>query len=211
LMFIPVGEDLPSFRGTGGNTGSSEEAPVSEVAVFAGGCFWCMETAFEGVEGIDSAVSGYTGGHIKNPTYEQVNTHTTGHLEAVRVTFDPDVISYDRILDIFWVNVDPTDGKGQFCDRGNTYASAVFVSDWRQRVLARASLARARSWLRVDEPIVTPIRDTAPFYEAEDYHQDYYRKNPEDYRSYRKGCGRDERLEELWKDTGNAPDTGHRD
>lgn len=177
-------------------------APDAVVAVFAGGCFWCLETAFEGVEGVVSALSGYTGGHTANPTYEAVNTHTTGHVEAVNVTFDPEKISYDRLLDIFWHNVDPTDGGGQFCDRGNTYVSEIFYSNDAQKAAAEASVERVRSWLESDAPIVTRIRKASRFHDAEDYHQDYHRKNPREYQAYRLGCGRDARLKALW---GEAP------
>jgi len=203
LRFIPAGEALPPLRGgDGAAPAMSPESDSSATAIFAGGCFWCMETAFEGVEGVSSVISGYTGGHTVNPTYEEVNTHTTGHVEAVKVTYDPAKISYDQLLDIFWHNVDPTDGGGQFCDRGNTYVSEIFTLNDTQKTLAEASKARAKSWLKMDKPIVTTIRDAAPFYDAEDYHQDYYKKNPEHYRSYRLGCGRDARLKELW---GEAP------
>ncbi len=162
-----------------------------------------METAFEGVEGVATVVSGYTGGHTKNPTYDTINTHTTGHVEAVKVTFDPAKISYDQLLDIFWHNVDPTDAGGQFCDRGNTYASAIFFVDDTQKALAEASLARVKSRLKVDRPIVTPIREAATFYDAEEYHQDYFRKKPLEYKAYRFGCGRDAKLKALW---GMAPE-----
>ncbi len=170
----------------------------TERAVFAGGCFWCMETAFEGLPGVITAVSGYTGGHTKNPTYEEVSSHTTGHLESVQVTYDPARITYAQLLDRFWHSIDPTQADGQFCDRGDSYESAIFVQGAEQQRLAEASKgAIARSGL-LHAPIVTTIRPLAVFYPAEDYHQDFYRKDPLRYRTYRMGCGRDHRLQQLW-------------
>ena len=173
----------------------------TERAVFAGGCFWCVETAFEGVPGVITAVSGYTGGRTKNPTYEEVCSHTTGHLEAVQVTYDPARITYAQLLDRFWHSIDPTQADGQFCDRGDSYESAIFVNGPTQRRLADDSkLAIERSKV-LRAPIVTPIRSLTVFYPAEDYHQDFYKKDPVRYRTYRLGCGRDLRLQQLW---GNA-------
>ncbi len=177
-------------------------ASATATAVFAGGCFWCMEAPFDALDGVVSTTSGYTGGRVPNPTYEEVSAGNTGHLEAVEVVYDPARIGFEQLLSVFWRNVDPLDDGGQFCDRGSPYASAIFVSDTEQRRLAEASAEEIRE--RLGQPLATPIRDAAPFYAAEDYHQDYYRKNPLRYRYYRSGCGRDARLEELW-----GPDAKH--
>jgi methionine-S-sulfoxide reductase len=183
----------------GALAGPSAAAPArTERAVFAGGCFWCMETAFEGLPGVLSAVSGYTGGHTKNPTYEEVCSHTTGHLEAVEVTFDPAKISYAQLLERYWHSIDPTQADGQFCDIGDSYQSAIFVNGAEQRRLAEASKQALERSKVLQAPIVTPIRPLDVFYRAEEYHQDFYRKNPLRYRTYRAGCGRDQRLQQLW-------------
>jgi peptide-methionine (S)-S-oxide reductase len=165
-------------------------------AIFAGGCFWCMEPAFENVKGVVSAVSGYTGGAVKNPTYEQVSEGGTGHLESVLVTYDPRQVSYAALLDVFWRNVDPLNPNGQFCDVGDQYRSAIFYRTEAERQLAEQSrnrIMQAKRW-----NIVTAIRPALPFYRAEEYHQDYSKKNPVRYRFYRFNCGRDHRLDELW-------------
>ena len=170
----------------------------SEVAVFAMGCFWCAETAFEGQPGVISAVSGYTGGRTKNPTYEEVGSGTTGHAESIEVTFDPAKTSYEKVLDLFWHNVDPTQKDGQFCDHGNQYRSAVFYADEAQHRLALASEKKIEESGILKAPIVTQIVPLGPFTRAEEYHQDFYKKDPERYYSYREGCGRDRRLAQLW-------------
>lgn len=167
-----------------------------ETAVFAGGCFWCTESDMEHVPGVVSAVSGYTGGTTRNPTYEQVGSQTTGHLEAVRVTYDPRRISYRQLVDRFWHTIDVTDDGGQFCDRGPNYRTAVFVTS-AQRPAAEASRTAAARALRTGR-LITPIRPAATFWPAEDYHQDFYKKNPLRYRVYRQGCGRDARLRAVW-------------
>ncbi|HYF23603.1 MAG TPA: peptide-methionine (S)-S-oxide reductase MsrA [Caulobacteraceae bacterium] len=166
-------------------------------AVFAGGCFWCTEADFEKVPGVVSAVSGYTGGPERSPTYKQVAGGRTGHVEAVKVTYDPTRVSYRALVDHFWGTVDPTDAGGQFCDRGPSYATAVFVSTPAQRQAAEASRTAAAARLKQGK-MVTPIRDAGPFWKAEAEHQDYYRKNPLRYRTYRQGCGRDARLKAVW-------------
>ena len=168
------------------------------VATFAGGCFWCMEPPFDALDGVVSTTSGYTGGRTERPSYSQVGAGGTGHLEAVRVVFDPSKVSYEHLLEVFWHNVDPLDAGGQFCDRGETYETAIFVHDAGQRRLAEASKAALEADDRRRGVIVTQIRDTGPFWPAEDYHQDYYRKNPVQYRFYRWNCGRDARLREVW-------------
>lgn len=166
-------------------------------SVFAGGCFWCLETAFEGQPGVVAVVSGYAGGSQTNPSYEAVSSGRTGHYEVVEVTWDPAQTTYDALLAIFWPNVDPLDDGGQFCDRGPQYRTAVFVADEAQRQAALASLDAAERRLG-DRQIVTPILEAAPFWAAEDYHQDFWKKSPVRYQSYRLGCGRDRRLAELW-------------
>jgi peptide-methionine (S)-S-oxide reductase len=167
-------------------------------AIFAGGCFWCEETAFEGVQGVQSVISGFVGGQETHPSYEDVSSGRTGHTEAVLVTFDPKVISYDSLLEIFWVNHDPTTNQGQFCDHGRQYRPGIFYLNDEQKHLAEASVAWAKRHLQVDAPIVTEITRATPFWPAEEYHQDFYKKNPVEYRRYRTGCGRDARLAELW-------------
>ena len=166
------------------------------MAVFAGGCFWCMEKPFESVEGVREVASGYTGGHVASPTYEQVSSGGTGHVEAVRIVYDPQRVDYARLLRVFVHNIDPTQDDGQFCDRGEQYRSAVFVENAEQRALAAQALAAAQKALGKD--VVTEVRQAAPFYLAEDYHQDFYKKSALRYASYRAGCGRDARLEALW-------------
>ena len=174
----------------------SEVPQGMAVATFAGGCFWCMEPPFDELEGVVSTTSGYTGGEAADPSYEEVSAGRTGHLEAVRVVYDPDVVSYDTLLDVFWKNVDPLDAGGQFCDRGRQYTTAVFVHDDDQRQAAEAS--RQEVAARFEEAIATEVRPAEEFYAAEEYHQDFYEKSPIRYKTYRAGCGRDRRLDELW-------------
>ena len=171
--------------------------PRVETAIFAGGCFWCTEADFEKLPGVISAESGYTGGPEANPSYEQVASDRTGHVEAVKVTYDPGKVSYGTLVTHFWRTVDPTDAGGQFCDRGSSYATAIFVSNEAQRRAAEVSKAAAAK--RLGKPVVTPIRTAARFWPAEGYHQDYAKKNPLRYSTYRKGCGRDARLKSLWR------------
>ena len=170
----------------------------TDVAVFAGGCFWCMETQFEKFPGVTSVISGYTGGFKEHPTYEEVGAHTTGHLEAIQVTFDPAVTSYEKLLDRFWHGIDPTQGDGQFCDIGETYRSAIFVRSEAQRKAAFASKEALEASHVLKAPIVTRILRATVFWPAEAYHQDFWKKDPVRYHSYREGCGRDRRLAELW-------------
>ena len=167
-------------------------------AYFAGGCFWCMEEAFEKVEGVLSATSGYMGGTVSNPTYEEVSAGRTGHAESVEVVYDPAKVSYQKLLDAFWRNVDPITPNAQFCDRGNQYRSAIFFqTDEEKRTSDSSKLAIEQS-RRFKEPIVTQIAMAQQFYPAEDYHQDYYKKNPVRYKFYKYNCGRAQRLEALW-------------
>jgi peptide-methionine (S)-S-oxide reductase len=189
--------------------GAPALAAGNETAVFAGGCFWCEETAFEGVPGVVSVVSGYMGGTVVNPTYDEVSAGRTGHAESVEVTFDPRTISYEKLLEIFWHNVDPTQKDGQFCDRGTQYRSAIFYRGDAQKRAAEASKAKLEADPRFRGKIATQIVAATTFYPAEEYHQDYYRKNPARYQQYRQGCGRDARLKEIWGASGKATG-GHR-
>jgi peptide-methionine (S)-S-oxide reductase len=176
--------------------------PKTAKATFAGGCFWCMQAAFEGLPGVVSTTVGYTGGTTKDPSYEEVGSGDTGHVEAIQVEYDPGKVRYEALLDVFWHNVDPTDSAGQFCDRGTQYRSAIFYYDEEQKRLAEKSKAEAAKDLQVADPIVTAIVPASAFYRAEEYHQNFYRKNPLRYRMYSKGCGRDGRRAEVW---GRAP------
>ncbi|WP_214794157.1 MULTISPECIES: peptide-methionine (S)-S-oxide reductase MsrA [unclassified Exiguobacterium] len=169
-------------------------------ATFAGGCFWCMVKPFHKYEGVEQVISGYTGGHVDNPTYQQVCSETTGHLEAIEVTFDPDVISYEELLRIYWRQIDPTDGGGQFNDRGESYRPAIFYHSEEQRVAAERSKQEIEDSGRFDRPIEVEIRPAKTFWEAEDYHQDYYKKNPFRYEMYRVGSGRAKFVKEAWSD-----------
>ena len=173
-------------------------AAKSDTAIFAGGCFWCMETQFESFPGVKSVESGYTGGHKANPTYEQVSAHTTGHLESVRVVFDPAVTTYAALLERYWYGIDPTQTGGQFCDEGSPYATAIFYRNDAQKRAALDSRAALQRSGRLKKPIVTEIRAASVFWPAEGYHQDYWKKEPDRYRAYREGCGRDSWLEKLW-------------
>ncbi len=171
----------------------------AELATFAGGCFWCMEAPFEKLDGVSDVVAGYTGGKTQNPTYEEVSTGTTGHAEAVQVTYDPTKITYERLLEVFWRQIDPTDPDGQFVDRGSQYRAAIFVNDDAQRKAAEASKAALAASRRFDEkPIVTEIVTFERFWPAEDYHQDFHTKKPAHYQGYRRGSGRDQMLDRTW-------------
>ncbi len=167
-------------------------------ATFAGGCFWCMEGPFDELEGVISTTSGYTGGHQAHPTYEQVSAGSTGHTEAVQVVYDPALVSYERLLDIFWKNVDPLDAGGQFCDRGSQYRTGIFYHTDEQRQQAEASEQALERKGTLPGKIVTEITEASAYYPAEEYHQDYYQRNPVRYNFYRFSCGRDRRLVELW-------------
>ena len=168
-----------------------------KTAVFAGGCFWCMEPPFDELEGVVSTTSGYTGGHAENPTYEQVTYGDTGHLEAVKVTYDAEKVDYATLLDVYWQNIDPFDNLGQFCDKGASYRAAIFVGDDAEMALADRTKSEREE--RLGAPFVTRILKRGEFYDAEDYHQDYYLKNPLRYKYYRFRCRRDARLDEVWR------------
>ena len=170
----------------------------TRTATFAGGWFWCMEPPFDKLDGVISTTSGYIGGHQKNPTYKQVSAGSTGHTEAVQIEYDSNKISYDELLKVFWRNIDPTTPDQQFCDRGSQYRSGIFYHDAQQKQLAEASLQNIIKTRPFDPPVVTEISAATAFYPAEEYHQDYYLKNPLRYKYYRFACGRDSRLEELW-------------
>ena len=186
---------IPAFAGM-----TIAFAPVvgaaEALATFAGGCFWCTESDFEKVPGVLSAVSGYTGGSVKNPGYEAVSDGATGHAEAVQVRFDPARVSYARLLQVYWRSVDPTVKDRQFCDGGSQYRTAIFTHDAAQRALAESTRADVQKQLGV--PVHTQIADAGTFYLAEEYHQDYYKKNPVRYKAYRWNCGRDARLKQIW-------------
>jgi len=169
-------------------------------ATFAGGCFWCVEADFDKVPGVISTTSGYTGGTVTNPTYEQVSSKRTGHAEAVQIVYDPAKVSYEQLLDRYWHSIDPTTKDAQFCDHGSPYRTAIFTHDAAQARAAQESLAALQKSKPFKEPIVTEILPAGPFYPAEEYHQDYYRKNPVRYQYYRSACGRDARVKQLWGD-----------
>ena len=193
---------LAAFALVTSGPGAAQSPPAAKAATakatFAGGCFWCMEEALDKVPGVISSVSGYMGGRVKNPTYEQVSTGATGHTEVVQIEFDPGKVTYARLLEVFWRNIDPTQKDAQFCDHGSQYRSAIFYHDDEQKRLAEAS----RLALTKNKPfrgeIVTEITRAAEFYPAEGYHQDYYTKNPARYKFYKSGCGREARLQQLW-------------
>ena len=191
---VPFAGVLQAQQGQPSPAGETPK-PGLDTAIFAAGCFWCVEADFDKVKGVVSTTSGYIGGRVKNPTYEQVSSGGTGHTEAVEVVFDPRVVTYSQLLDHFWRNVDPFVANRQFCDVGEQYRPEIFVRTPEQRAAAEASKARLQQ--RTRERVVVAITDAAPFYRAEEYHQDYYRKNSIRYRYYRWACGRDNRLEEI--------------
>ncbi|WP_332716277.1 peptide-methionine (S)-S-oxide reductase MsrA [Pelagibacterium mangrovi] len=170
----------------------------ADTALFAGGCFWSVESNFDKVDGVTATISGFAGGHVENPSYEQVVFEDTGHYEVVEIEYDPEVVSFEQLLTVFWHTTDPTDAGGQFCDRGDGYRTAVFALTPEQRDVAEASKAALGE--ETGLTIVTEIKEAAPFYAAEDYHQDFHTNNPERYEAYRVGCGRDIRINELWGD-----------
>lgn len=181
--------------------------PGESLATFAGGCFWCMETPFEGLEGVSAVISGYSGGDAQNPTYQQVGSGNTGHAESIQIHFDPSRISYQRLLDLYWRQIDPTDAGGQFVDRGSQYRSAIFVHDDEQRRLAEASKGELERSGRFSKPIVTEIVTYEKFWPAEEYHQDFFKKNPVRYHTYRAGSGRDAFIEKTWGKDAHAMKT----
>ncbi|MGD9903969.1 MAG: peptide-methionine (S)-S-oxide reductase MsrA [Dehalococcoidia bacterium] len=186
---------LSTVAPPGGAQSTSRQAGT-ETAIFAAGCFWCVEEAFDKVPGVVATTSGYTGGRTEDPSYEEVSSGGTGHTEAVQVTYDPARVSYESLLATFWRNVDAVDGGGQFCDRGSQYRSGIYVASAEERRLAEASKAKVAAQL--GKPVATEIEAAGAFYPAETYHQDYYTKNPVRYRFYKWSCGRAQRLEALW-------------
>ncbi len=175
---------------------AAEEA----TAIFAGGCFWCMEPPYDKLDGVIRTTSGYSGGEKPNPTYKEVSSGRSGHIEVVEIVYDPAVVSYEKLLHVFWRNIDPVRANAQFCDVGPQYRSAIFYGNESERERAEASKAELEASGRLHLPIATEILEAAPFYPAESYHQDYYLKNPARYAYYRWGCGRDQRLKEIWDD-----------
>ena len=192
---LAAASTLAVFTATTVSAASDDELAT---AVFAGGCFWCVESDFDKVPGVVETISGYTGGTVEDPNYKQVTAGGTGHREAVQIRYDPKQVSYERLLHIFWRSVDPTDGGGQFCDRGESYQTAVFAGNEEERRLAEASREALERSMVLDGPVVTPVEKAGEFYPAEDYHQDYYTKSPFRYRYYRFACGRDSRVQQLW-------------
>ncbi len=195
IAFLTV-MGISFFAAGGGAMADSTENQTTKKAVFAGGCFWCMESEFDSLEGVLDVQSGYTGGHVDNPTYEQVSDGGTGHKEAIEVTYDPVKVSYENLLDIFWSNVDPFDDGGQFCDRGEQYMAAIFYADDAEKeaaMMSRDAVEKSHG-----QPVKTLFLPAAKFWPAEDYHQDYHNKNPLKYKYYRNGCGRDKRLKQVW-------------
>ena len=181
----------------------SAAAAKLETAIFAGGCFWCMEPPFDKLPGVKATTSGYTGGRTEDPTYEEVSAGGTGHTEALKVVYDPNKVSYETLLEVFWRNHDPLTGDAQFCDRGTQYRPGIYFNSPQQEAAARASVEKFKS--RLDGEIATEVGPAGTFYDAEGYHQDYYLKNPLKYKYYRYGCGRDARLKELWGEEAGAP------
>jgi len=181
------------------STGLSSDAKY-DLATFAGGCFWCMQPPFEKVNGVIEVIAGYTGGHKENPTYEEASSGTTGHVEAIQVKFDPSKVTYSQLLDVFWRQIDPTDGDGQFVDRGSQYRSVIFYHSEEQKMFAEQSKQALEKSGRFGKPIVTEIIKATKFYKAEEYHQDYYKKNPIRYKFYRFNSGRDQFLKKEWAD-----------
>jgi peptide methionine sulfoxide reductase msrA/msrB len=197
ILSVSVGMLKAGSRKKAGET-MKDTGSSYRTATFAGGCFWCSEADFQKIPGVIEVVSGYTGGHKKDPTYEEVCQGTTGHVEAVMIRYDPQRISYEGLLNVFWRHIDPTDGGGQFADRGPQYKTAIFYHDEEQKRLAEASKAALEKSGLFDKPIVTEIRPAGPFYKAEEYHQNYCRKHPERYQAYRWGSGRDRFIVETW-------------
>jgi peptide methionine sulfoxide reductase msrA/msrB len=200
IIFLIVFFGFTFFIKGENQKGESEmKTEVFDKATFAGGCFWCIESAFDGLEGVKEAVSGYTGGIIENPTYQKVCTGKTGHYEAVQVTFDTNKVKYKDLIDIFWQQIDPTDPDGQFADKGSQYRTAIFYHNEEQKKIAEESKETLEKSGKFDRPIVTEIKEAFGFYPAEDYHQDYYKKCPVRYQNYKVGSGRESFLNRVWR------------
>lgn len=192
----------------------AEESPASDPSssdyrsvILAGGCFWCVEADFDKLKGVVETISGYSGGHVDNPTYKQVTKGGTGHYEVVKVTYDPAKTTLETLINYYWRHVDPTDSGGQFCDRGPSYRTAVFVANADERAIVEASKAAIEAASSLDNPIVTPILDAKAFWPAEGFHQNYYKKNPVRYRYYRTACGRDKRIAHVWRNEASRSDS----
>ncbi len=211
LIYMILAVALLLFAGLSlGTTAESNAAEDGlEVATFAGGCFWCVESDFDNVPGVVRTISGYTGGALPDPTYKQVSAGGTGHREAVQIFYDPKQVTYAALVEIFWRSIDPTDDGGQFCDRGESYQTAIFADSLEQKQQAEASRDVLRSSGVLKQPVVTPIEAARAFYPAEDTHQDYYQKNPLRYWFYRYRCGRDSRIEALWGEDAHRGIEGH--
>ncbi len=204
LWFMPTAQGVSSETVQKGTT-MNEKSAETRTATFAGGCFWCVESDFEKLDGVTEVISGYTGGSEVNPTYKEVSSGTTGHVEAVQVLYDPSKVSYETLLEMLWRHMDPTDAAGQFVDRGSQYGTAIFYHDEEQKRLAEESKKNLDASGRYDKPVITPILKAGPFYRAEEYHQDYYKKSAVQYKFYRWGSGRDQFLDEVWGEEKNAP------
>ncbi|MEM1096104.1 MAG: peptide-methionine (S)-S-oxide reductase MsrA [Bacteroidota bacterium] len=203
LAVLTIACSAPANSGSGATPDERQamqtlDAAVADTAVFAGGCFWCMEPPFDEIDGVVATISGYAGGTVENPTYQQVVTKTTGHAEVLQVIYDADKVSYETLLNVYWRNVDPFDGGGQFCDRGSPYRPVIFPANAEQRALAESSYGEVDA--RFTQPLAVEITDLETFYPAEDYHQNFYKTNPQRYYSYRTGCRRDARLQQVWGD-----------
>ncbi|RJS94061.1 peptide-methionine (S)-S-oxide reductase MsrA [Salinisphaera sp. Q1T1-3] len=183
----------------------ADTGPHRSVAIFAGGCFWCVEEAFDHIKGVTQTINGYTGGHVANPSYEDVTSETSGHFEAVKVIYDPAEVGYAHLLQVFWHNIDPTDDKGQFCDRGSSYRARIFAVNPAQMKTAEHTKETLVADADAPHPITTQIVPATTFYPAESYHQNYYEKNPLRYKFYRNACGRDRTLDKLWGDQARKP------
>ncbi len=197
VIFLGI-QNCWNYESAAGNNKMNDQGRDLEEATFAGGCFWCTESDFEKIDGVVEVISGYTGGHKENPTYEEVSSGGTGHVEAIKVVYDPMKVTYKKLLDIFWMHVDPTDSGGQFVDRGPQYRTAIFYHNDAQKQLAEKSREELNGSGRFDKPIVTEIVKSSEFYKAEDYHQDYYKENPIRYKYYRYRSGRDQFLKKVW-------------
>ena len=198
LLMVACGATGDDVAGSEANERADAPSSDDARAIFAGGCFWCVEEAFDAVEGVTATTSGYVGGTVADPTYRQVTAGGTGHAEAVEVRFDPDRVSFEELLEVFWRNIDPTDAGGQFCDRGDSYRSELYYVNDEQERLARASKAALEADPAAPSPIVTGITRATRFWRAEGYHQDYHQKNPVRYRFYKTSCGRSARLNAVW-------------
>jgi len=200
ILLMAGGLLVPLMAGSAQSREQSADGEDRAIATFAGGCFWCMQPPFDKLKGVISTTVGYTGGYTANPTYEEVSAGGTGHVEAIQIVYDPSKISYSELLKVFWHNIDPFDAKGQFCDKGNQYRSVIFYHNAEQKALAEESKKKIEESWTTEKPVATEILPASTFYPAEEYHQEYYRKNPVRYKFYRYGCGRDRRLKQIWRE-----------